>query len=97
MEELYDVNTKWYTIGLRLQLTPACLGRIKESCSKDPAECFREMLKKWLECFEDCSWSVLIAALRSKSVGEYSLAKRIEEKAHNHTGKGEIFYKAVLS
>ena len=88
LEELYDANCRWYSIGLQLQIKTACLDRIKENCSRDTSECFREMLKEWLKTSEDCEWAILVAALRTRSVREYSLAKRLERKYVLQLNKG---------
>lgn len=87
LEELYDVNSKWYNVGLRLKLKASALDKIK-SYSSDSVECLREMLKEWLISCEDCTWQVLIGSLRSRSVGEYALAKRLEEKSSHHKERG---------
>jgi len=89
LEELYDANCSWYSIGLQLGLKTACLDKIK-NCSRDTSECFREMLKEWLKSNEECEWVILIAALRAKSVGEYSMAKSLEQKHITQNEKGKV-------
>ena len=84
LEELYEVNIKWYNMGLRLGLQSSCLDRIRVASTHDPADCFREMLKEWFKhCRQECSWLALVLALRSSAVGESSLARRMEKKYCN--------------
>ena len=78
-EELIDVSTKWYNIGLQLNLQPGALDHIKEH--KDANSCLREMLKHWLKGVHPSpTWKLLIKALKSRSVSEADLAKRLKRK-----------------
>lgn len=78
-EELIDVSSKWYSIGLRLNLQPGVLDRIKEH--KDANSCLCEMLKLWLKGVHPTpTWKLLIKALKSRSVSEADLAKRLKRK-----------------
>ena len=78
-EELIDVSSKWYNIGLQLNLQPGVLDHIKEH--KDANSCLREMLKHWLKGVHPSpTWKLLIKALKSRSVSEADLAKRLKRK-----------------
>ena len=78
-EELIDVSSKWYNIGLQLSLQPGVLDRIKEH--KDANSCLCEMLKLWLKGVHPSpTWKLLIKALKSRSVSEADLAKRLKRK-----------------
>ena len=78
LEELYEARSKWYNIGLNLGLQADTLDAIKEENSS--SECFREMLKTWLQCDLERSWKALAKALGGKAVGRPDIAKKIETK-----------------
>ena len=78
LEELLDVQTKWYNLGLQLNLTVSTQDRIKTEFS-DPREQLLEMLKTWLSAGYQ-SWKTLTNALRSRNVGESQLADDLETK-----------------
>ncbi len=74
--ELIEICSEWENIGLELQLSP---GAIKGPY-KGHRDCFRDMLKEWLNTSPDPSWQSLIRALRSPIVGKEPLARRLEGK-----------------
>ena len=77
MNELYDVRTKWYMIGLGLRLRPPDL----EAMSGSPLECLQSSVSKWLKGVDPPhTWQAIVAVLRSKVVGEEGIAKELEEK-----------------
>ena len=80
-EELYGARTHWYNMGLKLGLKPDALDTIKSTCSGDPSECFRDMLKGYLKKVTPLpSWRTLAEALKSSTVGEQQLAEKVEGK-----------------
>ena len=79
MEELNDIRTKWYDIGLQLRISVGTLDAIKEQYD-DPSHCLREALKTWLKtCPSHPTWNNIIDALRSSTVGEVRLAADLEQ------------------
>ena len=79
--ELYDVQTKWYDIGLDLGLPVSTLETIKQECSDKIPECLRRMLLEWLKMIDlQPSWRKLIDILQNKVVNEGALAVAIAEK-----------------
>ena len=79
MEELSDIRVKWYDIGLQLRMSVGTLDAIKEQYN-DPSHCLREALKTWLKtCPSPPTWSNIIDALRSTTVGEVRLAADLEQ------------------
>ena len=79
LEELLDVQTKWYNLGLQLNLRVKVLDRIRDQFSNH-RDWLLEMLKTWLRSADNTSWKTLIDALRSRSVGESQLADHLEAK-----------------
>ena len=79
VEELHDVKTKWKIIGTQLEIPRATLQSI-EANNHDTEEAFTEMMHEWLQRSTDPapSWSAIVEALRSRSVGEVRLAKNIK-------------------
>ena len=47
VEELYPVQSKWYDLGLQLEIPPGSLDAIKKD-NPETSTAFREMLKQWL-------------------------------------------------
>ena len=73
------MRTKWYNLGLLLNLTVSTQDRIKTQFT-DPRDQLLEMLKTWLSPGYDNSWKTLTDALRSRNVGESQLADDLEAK-----------------
>ena len=81
MEKVFGVRTKWYNVGLRLGVSADVLDSIRSQHGPDPDECFREMLKRWLQsCDPSPTWSALVKALRSPTVNQHQLARQVEEE-----------------
>ena len=80
MEELADVRAKWYNIGLGLGLGVGTLNSIKIEHS-DTSDCLRETLMIWMKSYPPpLTWSKVVDALRTKTVGEVRLAADLEQK-----------------
>ena len=72
------VSTKWYNLGLRLGISVHILDSIEHDARECNTAC-RKMFQAWLK--DNCkgSWTDVIAALRSNSVKEDSVADKLEE------------------
>ena len=79
LEEVVDVCSHWYNLGLQLKLRMGTLDRIAAQFS-DPKHQLLEMLKTWLTTSDNPSWRTLTDALRSRSVGATQLAGDLETK-----------------
>ena len=80
MEQLNKACVKWYNIGMMLQVEIDKLDSIKERYS-DHSDCLRETLKIWLKIYPPCpTWTNIIDALRSSTVGKTKLAADLEQK-----------------
>ena len=80
MEELADVRAKWYNIGLGLGLGVGTLNCIKIEHS-NTSDCLRETLMIWMKSYPPPpTWSKVVDALRTKTVGEVRLAADLEQK-----------------
>ena len=73
------MRTKWYNLGLLLNLTVSTQDRIKTQFT-DPRDQLLEMLKTWLTTGYNYSWKTLTDALRNRNVGESQLADDLEAK-----------------
>ena len=70
----WDARSKWYNIGLELEIDPGTLNVI-EVDNKKTDDCFRAMLTTWLNTVEPKPTSAALAdALRSPTVGYVDLA-----------------------
>ena len=59
LEELLDVQTKWYNLGLQLNLSVGTQEGIRRGFS-DPRDQFLQMLISWLRTSYIHSWKTLI-------------------------------------
>jgi hypothetical protein len=89
-DALWEARTKWYDIGLELEIAPTDLEAIEEGSGSDIELCFRKMLYNWLSksCTKKrCTWKAIISALRSKVIHLESLADQLEtEKGYSGDG-----------
>jgi hypothetical protein len=73
---IWEARSKWKDIGIELKLEITDLDAINGS---DTGACFKEMLSIWLKQTKPRpTWSRMIKALKSRSVGFQQLAERIE-------------------
>lgn len=80
-DELNDVCTKWYDIGLHLRVRVDKLDCIKKQYSNsDFSDCLRDTLKVWLETDPFPTWRKIVDALRSNTVSKMRLATELECK-----------------
>ena len=79
MEEVLNVSTHWYHLGVQLRLSVGTLDMIRKEFP-NPRDRLLEMLKAWLNPCYNPSWKSLTDALRSRSVGESQLARVLEAK-----------------
>ena len=74
-ELLYQVRSKWYDMGIELELKVEELDNIKAEYT-DLGECLTEMLKIWLKSINPLpTWKALGDALKARAVNEVDLAK----------------------
>ena len=72
---LYPVRSKWYDIGIELELKVEELDRIKAAFT-DHRECLTEMLKLWLKSSTLFpTWQAIGEALTATPVDEVEVAK----------------------
>ena len=86
-EALWEARTKWYDIGLELEIVPTDLEAIAEESGSNIELCFRKMLYNWLSksCAKRrCTWKAIIGVLRSKVIHLESLADQIETEKYSH-------------
>ena len=79
MEEFNNIRSKWYEIGLQVRGSVGALNAIKKDYHST-SDCLRETLTTWLKTFSSPSWSAMVDALKSKTVGEVNLAVELEQK-----------------
>ena len=80
-EEVWSARSKWYNIGLGLGIVISDLDKIERESPHSIEICFRNCLRAWLRgSHQPRTWSPLIKALRSPTVGFAEIADEIEEK-----------------
>ena len=80
LQELAEIESCWYTVGIFLKIAYFRLEAIKNNTSghsNQGMECLREMLATWLRG-ADASPGILVEAL--KSAGKIGLAKKVAVK-----------------
>ena len=80
--ELHSICTKWYFLGIQLEIAIGTLKRINQECREVASHCLVEVLVEWLK--NKPSWKGLVEALRSPAVDEESLADNIERERCHH-------------
>ena len=88
---LWEARTKWFHIGIQLDMEIAHLNAIRNKYRDEADFCFTEMLTDWLKRMNPPpTWEALVDALKSQMVGYEQLADTIEKKhckksKSNHT------------
>ena len=77
--ELHDVRTKWFDIGVELKVKTSTLKSI-EAKYDDPKDCLREVITEWLKAGDHATWKSLVDALRTRVIDEPKLATELEAK-----------------
>ena len=79
--ELFEACTRWYDIGLALNVPVTTLDSIKlDGQFGNHSEKLRETLKVWLKTAAEPTWQDVVGVLKSRVVGEPKLASDIEAK-----------------
>ena len=81
MDEVATKTNKWEMIALHLDIDQVFIERIGHQQRGDIQDCFFEIFAKWKKQLKrPFTWSVIVDALRSPSVGETALANDLEKK-----------------
>ena len=75
---LHSVCTKWYNIGVQLDIPTFQLKNI-EKRSSDSMDQLRDVLDYWMSNDSSPSWSQIVDALKAPSVSENRLAEEIHD------------------
>ena len=78
LEAVWKARVKWYYIGLALHIAPDTLDVIEKD-NRITDTCFLEMLKVWLKSKPPPTWTELVKALRSPTVGYQELAEELAQ------------------
>lgn len=88
-----QVCEKWKNVGDQLGISPTTIDSIEwrcnipkgcqnckncEVCYRELSNCYRELLKKWINSKRDANWMKLINALRNQTVEFIHLSDRLE-------------------
>ena len=81
MNEVATKTNKWECIALELELSHTDIERIKLEEQGRIQESFTRIFNKWeTKVVPPFTWPVIISALESPSVAEYSLARQLRGK-----------------
>ena len=78
-EAVHPARTSWYDIGLQLDVPVDTLDSIEQEKGND-GDHLRNLLKRWLKQ-GGATWGALADALKSSTVGECQLAKKLNVRA----------------
>ena len=78
-EKIWDARPKWKIIGLALKIRKPDIDVIDKN-KGDIDEIFQDMIIKWLENGENCTWAALSKALSARSVGHKDLAEKVRQE-----------------
>ena len=78
LEDTFDAQTKWYFIGLQLDLTHSMLSAIKSN-NPSTGEQYTEMLLQWIN-EGTATLKRLIDAIGSNTVQMNGIAEKLKEK-----------------
>ncbi len=79
-ELLWPARSKWYNLGIALEVDKNTLESIKKSNPSNCDDCFNAMLKSCSETNTSITWSGLCEALRRPTVARNDVAQKIEAK-----------------
>ena len=71
--------SKWYDLGLELDINPASLDNIEKNKGTDSKACLLEVLKFFLNQ-SNPTWKKIIEAISSEAIDNGRLAKNLREK-----------------
>ena len=77
--KLFNARTKWYAIGLNLNVDDETLRSIELQPSTDCGKCLSNMLAHRLRSGGPLTWKDLCNSLRSQTVGRSDVAEEIEK------------------
>ena len=83
-EVVPEVCSKWYLLGIQLNLSDKVLDQIETDHPRDNMRCCIKMFSEWLSQDAGACWSTLMAALSSKAVAENELAAQLQGIAKHH-------------
>ena len=85
-EVVPEVCSKWYLLGIQLNLSDKVLDQIETDHPRDSdnMRCCIKMFSEWLSQDAGASWFTLMAALSSKAVAENELAAKLQGIAEHH-------------
>jgi len=76
---LFAVRTEWYNLGLELGQKVSTLDSISARYSGKPNECFRQVLKEWLQGIDPPpTWQAMVNALKSPTIAQHQVAEQIQ-------------------
>lgn len=93
---LWKAHSKWYNIGVRLQLSITDLDAIDHESRLDLDGKFRRMITSWLECGQRRTWRALGEALTYHTVNLPELAQQIANYGSNKSQNYSVQYMYVF-
>ena len=79
-ERLHSVRSKWYTIGIHLDVPPGDLNAMAQEHGKDCDRCLSEVLYNWERRKSNITWEDVIGMLISPAMKDVHLAKEIKQE-----------------
>lgn len=81
LDQLYFICSKWYNIGLRLDVPPETLEKIQADEANDYNNCLHRVIVYWLESGK-VSWLAFCQVVHHCTIDQGKLADTIKAKYH---------------
>ena len=81
LDEIFHVRSKWFNLGIELEMSSDDLEAIKVRHNNDPDACLLDLLTTWLKNLDPKpTWESLASALKSKAMGYEQLSEEVRQK-----------------
>ena len=81
LEAVWEARSKWYNIGLKLDISAGTLDSISKANNQNPDDCLTAMIKDWLMSGRPKpSWAAVARALKSPMVDFAQLAEQLPQQ-----------------
>ena len=74
---MWNARPKWYFIGVRFNIPVSELDTIDKNNPNSIDDKFKDMIKKWLEIGQNCTWKAIHDALQHPTVDHGAIAKEL--------------------
>ena len=77
IDRMWNAKNKWNLIGVQFNIPVSELETIEKNNPHNIVNQFIDMIKKWLEIGQNCTWQAIHDALNHPTVGHGAIAKEL--------------------